>query len=184
MNIHFDKAKTQYQQVVTHYKEEISALRTGRASSALVDGIIVEAYGSKMPLNQVANISIPEAKMIIITPWDKTVIKDIEKAIQLAAIGINPVNEGTSIRLVMPQMTEENRKELVKLLKQKTEKAKQSARNVREEARNTVAEDEKTKTITQDDKFRYHKEIDELNTKISDDIKKIMEDKEKEIMTI
>ncbi|MBI3627044.1 ribosome recycling factor [Candidatus Uhrbacteria bacterium] len=170
MNLYLEKAKEKFQASLKHLKDDIATLRTGRASAALVDNVLVEAYGNKMPINQLASISIPEPKMLIITPWDKAVIKEIEKGIIAAGIGINPVNEGASIRLVMPQMTEENRKELVKLLKQKSEKAKQTIRNVREEVRNEITEAEKNKELTQDDKFRYHKELDDHVQKVNDDV--------------
>ena len=145
MNIYLEKAKEGFNSAIKHLKEDIAQLRTGRASAALVENIVIDAYDSKMPLNQMASITIPEPKMILIQPWDKSLAREIEKGIHNANIGLNPVNEGAAIRLVMPPMTEENRKELVKILKQKSEKSKQTIRNVREEARNLVADDVKTK---------------------------------------
>lgn len=184
MNTYLDKAKARFQQSVTHFREDIAALRTGRASAALVENVLIDAYGSRMPINQLASVSVPESKCLLIQPWDKAVIKDIEKGILGAGIGLNPVNEGNALRLMMPPMTEENRRELAKLLRQKLEKAKQSVRSVREDLKNAIADDEKEKKITQDDKFRYQKELDDLTQEINDDLKNISDDKEKEIMSI
>ncbi len=184
MNQFLDKHRPEYQNAVSHYKQDIASLKTGRASPSMVENIQVEAYGSRMPIQQLASITVPEPKMIVIQPWDKSVLKDIERGISAAKVGMNPVNEGAVIRIVVPPLTEENRKELVKLLKQKTETAKQQARNIRDEIRKEIAEAEKAKTVSEDEKFRYFKEVDEQTKKTTDELEKISSDKSVEIMSI
>lgn len=184
MNPYLDEEKNKFEKAIDHVKQNISALRTGRATPALVENIVVEAYGSKMPLQQLASITAPEPKMILIQPWDKTVIKDVEKAIVAANIGLNPVNEGTALRIKLPPLTEENRKELVKLLKQKIEEGKQSVRHIRDEIREEIIKAEKEKKMSEDEKFRAQRELDEFSQKVNEQITKIFEEKEKEIMTI
>ncbi|MHB8871266.1 MAG: ribosome recycling factor [Candidatus Doudnabacteria bacterium] len=176
-NEKFDKA-------IDHFKQELGGLRTGRANPALVDNVMVDSYGSKMPLAHVASISIPDAKTIAIQPWDKSNIGPIEKAIQVANIGLNPVNDGILIRLSIPSMTEERRKEMVKLLGQISEKAKIAIRNVREEILKEYKKQQEEENLTEDDLAGMKKDLQEVVDKYNEQVKEITASKEKEIMTI
>lgn len=173
----FDKA-------IEHFKVELSQLRTGRASAALVENIMVDSYGSKMPITHIASVSVPDARTIAIQPWDKSNIGPIEKAIQVANIGLNPVNEGNLIRLNIPQMTEERRKDLVKVLGQMIEQARIAIRNVREEIIKDFKKQEDDGTMTQDELTGQKKDLQEIVDKYNEQIKEIGAAKEKEIMTI
>ena len=132
-------------------KHEFASIRTGRASVALLDKVMVDYYGSPSPINQVANISVPEPRMIVIAPWDKTMIGAIEKAILQSDLGLNPGNDGAQIRLTIPQLTEERRKEIVKVVHKKAEDAKVAVRNIRRDVNDALKKEEKAKTITEDD---------------------------------
>jgi len=173
----FDKA-------IEHFKSEISSLRTGRATPALVEDIPVEAYDSKMDVKGIASINVPDPKTIIIEPWDKSLLKNLEKAINEADVGISPVVDGTIIRLNMPPMTEENRKEMVKILKQKAEQARVSIRGIREKIRDKIIKAEEAKEISEDERFRLQEDLDKKVNEVNKEIEKIAEEKEKEIMTI
>lgn len=174
----------EFQKAIDHFKSEIGALRTGRATPALVEDIPVEAYDQKMELKGLASISAPDPKTIVIDPWDKNVIKFIEKAITESEIGISPVVDGTVIRLNMPPMTEENRLDMVKILKQKAEQAHIAVRGVREKIRESVIKSEENKEISEDERFRLLEELDKQVGEINKQVDKISEEKEKEIMTI
>jgi ribosome recycling factor len=184
MNNFLEERKEDFEKAIEHLRGGLASLRTGRAHPSLVENILVEAYGVKTPIRGLANITIPDAKTLAIEPWDKSVIKDMEKAIQMANIGINPVNEGTKIRLSMPQMTEENRKEMIKILGQKLEQARISLRNVREAVKDEIGRAEKEKQISEDDKFRFQEELDEFVKEKNDEVKAIGDKKEQELMTI
>jgi len=179
-----DEHKTEFQSVVDHFQKDLSSLRTGRASAALVEGIRVESYGQMMDLKSMANISTPDAKTVQIEPWDKSVVKDIEKAIVESSLGMAPNVAGTVIRLVMPPMTEENRKNMAKVLHQKEEQAKISVRNVREKIKTAIQNDEKEKVISQDDKKRQLEQLDKVVAEWNGKIEAITADKEQEILTV
>jgi ribosome recycling factor len=176
--------KPNFAKVLEHLKTELSSLRTGRAHPSIVENIIVEAYGVKTPIRGLANIIISDPRTLVVEPWDKSVIKDMEKAIQMANIGINPVNEGTKIRLSMPQMTEENRKEMIKIMGQKLEQSRISLRSVRETVKDEIAKAEKDKKIAEDEKFRATEELEKFVKEQNDEIKAIGDKKEQELMTI
>lgn len=176
-NEKFDKA-------IERFKQEIAALRTGRASAGLIENVMVESYGAKMPIAHMASISIPDARTIAIQPWDKSNMGPIEKAIQAANIGLNPVNDGVLIRLSLPPMTEERRKEMVKTLGQMAEQAKIAIRNVREEVIKDLKKQQEDGQITTDDLEGQKKDLQEVVDKYNAQIKEIMEAKEKEVMTI
>jgi len=169
---------------VEHFKQDISTLKTGRANPAVLDSIRVSSYGTMSPINQVASISVPDARCILIQPWDKGVLKDIEKAIQESDLGINPVNEGDKIRITIPQMTEESRKDIVKILNQKAEQAKIAVRIVRDKVKEEILEAEKNKDFGEDEKYSLMEGLDKKTTEFNDQIKAITETKEKEIMSI
>lgn len=177
-------SKPQFQKAVDHLKEELGALRTGRAHPALVEKVMVDAYGTMTPLKGVGSVTIPDAKTIAIEPWDANLVKNVEKALSDAQLGMNPTVQGKVIRLVMPPMTEERRKELVKIVKEKAEEARKSVRSVREKVREKVGEMEKSKQLTEDDRFKAQDELDKMTKEFSSLIEKTIEEKEKEIMTV
>ncbi|MEK7167853.1 MAG: ribosome recycling factor [Patescibacteria group bacterium] len=173
-----------FNKALDHFKADIATLKTGRANATILDGVVVEAYGARTLLNQVGSISVPEARSIVVQPWDKSILKDVEKAIQESGLGLNPVNEGDKIRIVIPQMTEESRKEIVKILHQKIETARIALRAIRDEVRDEIQEAEKNKKFGEDEKFRQMEDLDKKTSGFNDQIKEIGEAKEKEIMTV
>ena len=182
---HLDSSQSEFQQVIDHFQKELQGLRTGRASVSLVEGISVEAYGGqKMELKAVASITTPDAKTVQIEPWDKSIVKEIEKALVDASLGMQPNVAGTVIRMVMPPMTEESRKSLAKVLHQKEEQAKIGVRNVREKVKTAITNDEKNKVISEDEKRRELEKLDKVVGEWNAKIQKITDDKEKEIMTV
>ena len=179
-----DSYSQKFEESVSFFQRDISAIRTGRATPALVEQILVESYGSKMPLIGLASISTPDAKTISIQPWDKSILKDIEKAIAGANLNIQPVVEGGVVRLSMPPLTEENRKKLVKVLSQKAESARVSVRQLRDKIRQELAKEEGAGSIGEDEKFKMQKQLNEAIKKYTDRINEICALKEKEIMTV
>lgn len=166
------------------YRRELTRIRTGRASLNLLDGIRVEAYGSAMPLNQVATLTIPESRMIVIQPWDSQQLSTIEKAIHASDIGLNPNNDGKVIRLVIPQLTEERRKELVKQVKKISEEYRVAIRNSRREALDTLKKLKNDKQLPEDDFFRLQDEAQKETDRLIQQIDSIMAEKEKEMMAV
>jgi ribosome recycling factor len=179
-----DQHKPELDKAIEFLKGELNSLRTGRANVSILEKVMVEAYGSKMPIVQVGSIAVPEARSITIEPWDKSILKDLERSLREANLGLGIVNEGTLIRLTVPLMTEENRKELVKILSQRLEQSKQSVRKIRDRIRETIISEEKEKKISEDEKFKALKKLDETIGEYNDKIKKMGEEKEKEIMTV
>jgi ribosome recycling factor len=173
-----------FDKVVEHFQHGLSVLRTGRASGALVEGVLVDSYGSKMPISHIASISTPDSKTIAIQPWDKSNIGPIEKAIQSSNIGLNPVNDGNLIRLSVPPMTEERRKEMVKVVGQITEAARIGIRNVREEILKDLKRQEDNKEVTEDEVESQKNKLQDIVDSYNQKIKEISAAKEKEIMTI
>ncbi len=169
---------------IAHLEQELKSLRTGRATAALVEHIIVDAYGTPTPLQHLATISVSDARTIVIAPWDKTVLKEIEKAIVQAQMGINPVNDGVVIRVIMPVMTEENRKSLVKTMGQKLEQARIGVRSVRDEIKEEILREEKEKMITEDDRYELLKKLDDVTKEYTERMNAMGQAKEEEIMTI
>lgn len=180
----FTELDSRFQKTIEHFSEELKSVRTGRANPSLVTNIMVMAYGSPLPIPQLANISVPEAKMLVIEPWDKSLLKEIEKAITQSNLGINPLNDGTSVRLIMPQMTEENRKNLIKILGHKSEQAKIAIRSVRDSIREEITQQERNKEITQDDRYALFEEVDKMTKEFTARIEELTTKKEEEIMTI
>ncbi|PHR23484.1 MAG: ribosome recycling factor [Desulfotalea sp.] len=169
---------------VDAFRVELSKVRTGRASISILDGINVDAYGSAMPLNQVGTVTIPESRMIVIQPWDPQMLPAIEKAILKSDIGLNPVNDGKNIRLNIPMLTEERRKELVKMVKKIAEEFRVAIRNVRRDAIETLKKQKKDKEISEDDLFKYQ---DEAQAETDTHVKMIDKStalKEKEVMEV
>ena len=184
MNQYIEEKNEEFVKAIDFFKKDIASLRTGRANPAILEGVQVESYGAKSPINSLANISIGDGSSIVIAPWDKNIIKEIEKAITEADLGVGIVNEGDKIRLTVPQMTEENRKDLVKKLNEKQEKTRVTIRQVREDIKAAIESAEEANELTQDDKFRYIKELDEEVNRINNELKDIKEKKEGEILTI
>ena len=162
--------------------DELATIRAGRANPHVLDRITVDYYGTPTPIQQVGNVSVPEARLIQIQPWDKSMLKEIEKAINLSELGINPVNDGTVIRLVFPELTEERRKELTKDVKKKGEAAK--IRNIRRDAMDLAKKLEKSSEMTEDDLARATKDIQELTDHMCEKIDSSVEAKNKELMTV
>ena len=163
-------------------KHDLVGLRTGRASTALLDHITVEVYGSQMPLNQVATVSVPEPRLLTVQVWDKSSVHPIEKAIQSAGLGLNPITDGQLIRLPIPDLTEERRKELAKLVGQYAEKARIAARNVRRDGMDHLKNDEKKHEISEDERKRLEGEVQKITDQTIADIDAAAEAKEKEIL--
>lgn len=184
MNSYIQAKQDEFSKVMDFFKKDISSLRTGRANPNVLDAVQVEAYGTKQPLNAVGSITVPDGRSIVIAPWDKGVIKEIEKALVEANLGFGVVNEGERVRLTIPAMTEENRKDIVKKLNEKMEDSRVRIRQVREEVKNAIEEAEENKEVNEDDKFRFIKELDEIVSKYNSELKEIRDKKEAEIMTI
>ncbi|MEK7665923.1 MAG: ribosome recycling factor [Patescibacteria group bacterium] len=176
--------KSEFQKILEHLGQELSTVRTGRASPALVEGIQVNVYATMMELKSIASISVPDARTLQIQPWDKANLQPIEHAIATANLGINPVNDGTVIRLVMPQLTEETRKQMVKMMKEKLEVARVAIRKMRERVRDEIVASEKAREIAEDERFARQEELDKIVKEFDGDISASGEKKEKEIMTV
>jgi ribosome recycling factor len=184
LNEIYKTAQEKMHKAVEAVDHEFSSLRTGRASIALVDGVHVDAYGSSMPLKQIAQIATPDARSIVITPYDKGQMHAIEKAILAANIGLTPNNDGKVIRLMIPPLTEERRKDLVKLAKKMAEEGRVAVRNVRRHANDEIKTTEKHHEITEDDRERASHKVQELTDKFIKEIEELLDRKEKEIMEV
>jgi ribosome recycling factor len=169
---------------VANLKEGFGALRTGRASPSLFDRIRVDYYGEKSPLNQVANISVPEARLIVIQPWDKALIGEIEKAIRSSELSLNPSNDGKVIRISIPPLTEERRKELVKLAKNQAEQSRVAIRNIRRDGNDELKKLLKDTSITEDDEKKGAEDLQKLTDSYISHVNQVLEEKEKEIMEV
>ena len=165
-------------------QNEYASIRAGRANPHVLDKLKVDYYGSPTPIQQVGNISVPEARMIVIQPWEKSLLKAIEKAILTSDLGINPTNDGSVIRLVFPELTEERRKELAKDVKKKGEATKVAIRNIRRDANDAFKKMEKADEISEDDLKEAEEKIQKLTDKMVAEVDKAVENKTKEIMTV
>lgn len=169
---------------IDNLKERFSEVRAGRANPAILNKVKIDYYGTPTPINQVAGISVPEARMIVIQPWDASILKDIEKAINAAEIGINPNNDGKVIRLNFPELTEERRKELVKEIKKMAEEAKVAVRNSRRDGIDMAKKSQKDGEMTEDELKQAENKVQELTDKAIAEIDKVLENKESEILSI
>jgi ribosome recycling factor len=169
---------------INFLKEELATIRAGKANPKLVDKIQVSYYGTMTPLNQIANISVPEPRAILIQPWDASALKDIEKAILTSDLGINPNNDGKLIRLTIPILTEERRKELLKVVKKEIENSKIAVRNIRRETNEEIKKLEKQSEITKDDLKRAEEEMQKLTDRYISTIDDVYKEKEKEILEV
>ena len=184
MHALLSQKKEDYQSALDHLSRDLGSLRTGRATPALVENVPVKAYGSTMELKGVASISTQDAKTLIVDPWDKSLLQAIEKGIRDANIGISPAIDGTILRIVLPTMTEENRKQLVKIMKEKIEDTRIRIRGVRESVREEIIRMGKEKEISEDEKFKMLDEIDKMTKEFTGLAEEMGEKKETEIMTV
>ena len=184
MSVDFKEFGRKMEKTLEHLDEEFAAVRAGRANPKVLDRITVEYYGSETPLNGVATISSPDARTLVISPWDTKLLKDIQKAIQISDLGINPQNDGRVIRLVFPQLTEDRRKELVKQVKKYAEEAKVAMRNIRRDGMDYVKKLKKNSEITEDDQKKAEKDLQELLDKYTKKADEALAVKEKELMAL
>ncbi|SUB76121.1 ribosome recycling factor [Peptoniphilus indolicus] len=169
---------------ISVYKEDLQSIRAGRANPTLLDKIAIDYYGQTTPLNQIAGISAPEPRLLAIQPWDANTIPEIEKAILKSDLGITPSNDGKIVRLVIPQLTEERRKDLIKVVKKNSENAKVALRNIRRDSMEEIKKLEKSNEITEDDRKRAEDEIQKITDKYIEEVDKITKDKESELLEI
>lgn len=174
----------QFEKNLEHLKNDINSLRTGRVSPSLVEKILVESYGTKTELIQLASIMSPEPQTIVIKPWDRSILKDIERAITSSDVRVNPIVDGDLVRLNFPSLTEENRKELVKVLHKKLEDGRVTVKMTREKIKDEILGAEREKLINEDEKFQALEDLDSTTKEYNEKIKQFGEAKEKEIMTI
>ena len=184
MAVDFKDFERRMNKALEHLDEEFGAVRAGRANPKVLDRITVEYYGSETPLNGVATISSPDARTLVIQPWDTKLLKEIQKAIQLSDLGINPQNDGRVIRLVFPQLTEDRRKDLVKQVKKYSEEAKVAMRNIRRDGMDYVKKLKKASEITEDDQKKAEKDLQDLLDKMIKKVDASLAAKEKELMSI
>ena len=176
------QCKQKMEKSIKHLQEEYKGIRSGRANPALLEGIKVEAYGQKMPLNQMASIAVPEPRTLVVDVWDISSVDAVEKAIQKSELSLNPSRDGKFLRINIPPLTEERRKEFVKLAKNKAEDAKISVRNIRRDGNEEIKSLEKKSDISEDEAKKANNDIQKLTDKTIEDISKIVSAKEKEIM--
>ncbi len=179
-----DDARTKMQSAVAHLKDEFGTVRTGRASPALVERIKVEYYGSESTLQQLAGFSVPEPRVLVVSPYDKSAIKAIEKALQTSDLGVNPSNDGAVIRLTFPELTADRRKEMVKVVKAKAEDGRVAVRNVRRHARQELEHMEKDGEISRDELDRVEKDLEKLTHDVVAEIDTLLAHKEKELLEV
>lgn len=180
----YNQSEEKMSKTVSVLKKELTSLKAGRANPSILDKIVVQYYGTPTPLNQLAGIAAPEPRMLTIQPWDPKALKDIEKEILKSDLGLNPSNDGKIIRLVIPELTEETRKNLVKVVKKQGEEAKIAARSIRREANEKIKAYKKEGTVTEDEEQGAEDDIQELTDKTISDIDRIVANKEKEIMEV
>jgi len=169
---------------IVHLQEEFSTVRTGRATPALVDKLRVDYYGSEVPLQQLAGFSVPEPRVLVVSPYDKSAIKAIEKAIQSSDLGINPSNDGQVIRLTFPMLTEERRKELVKIVKHRAEESRVAVRNVRRQTRHELEAVQKDGELSEDELERIEKELEKITHDVIAEIDQMLHHKEQELLEV
>lgn len=180
----YKDAEERMEKAVAALKRDLSTLRAGRATPSLLDKIAVDYYGSTMPINQLANISVPEPRLLVIQPWDKKAVAEIERAIMKSDLGLTPSSDGAIIRLAIPQLTEERRKELVKVSKKKAEDGRVAVRNIRRDANDELKRMEKGGELTEDEMHKAQDDIQKLTDKYIEEVEKVLGAKEKEIMEV
>ena len=179
-----EQARQQMEAAVEAMRRDFASVRTGKATPSLLDTVRVDAYGSKVPINQVATVNTPEPRMIVIQPWDKNVIPDIEKGIQTADLGLNPSNDGNLIRVPIPPLSQERRQDMVRLLHKMAEEGRVSVRHARQEANREIKEREQEHEISEDESRRQQDEVQKLTDQFVERIEQMMKTKEAEIMEV
>jgi ribosome recycling factor len=179
-----DECADKMQKAIAHLQQEFAAVRTGRASPGLVEKLRVEAYGSEVPLQQIAGFGVPEPRVLTISPYDKTTLKAIEKAIQQSDLGVNPSNDGQIIRLVFPELTEERRKDFVKVVRNRAEEGRVAVRNARRHARHELEQLQKDGEISEDDLDRTEKDLEKRTHEVVAEIDELLKHKEAELLTV
>jgi len=176
--------ESRMKKTIAALKDELSRIRTGRANASLLDHVRISYYGSDVPINQVANLSVPEPRTIVIAPWEKTMLQQVEKAIMTSDLGLTPSNDGEVIRLTLPELTEDRRKEFVRQVKQIGEKARVSVRNVRRDANDDVKKQVKEDGLSEDESKRSQEKIQHLTDQYIAEIEQVLERKEQDILTV
>ena len=184
VDIIFDEMNEKIDKTMQNYITELRSIRAGRANPHILDKVVVDYYGTPTPINNMANVSVPEARLLVISPWDKSQLKAIERAILAANIGINPNNDGHVIRLVFPELTEERRRSTVKEAKTLVEESKIVMRNARRDAIDDLKKIQKASTITEDDLKNYTEDVDKILSKNTDEVDKLFKETEQEILSI
>lgn len=179
-----NQCEQRMQKTIEALKKDFSSIRTGKANPAVLNGVSVEYYGSPMPINQIASVSAPEPQLIVIKPYDKSILKAIEKAVQTADLGFNPQNDGDLIRILVPSLTEQTRKDLVKQAKKIAEENKVAIRNIRRDAMDQLKKLEKDSVISEDELKRRSDEVQKVTDKYIENVDKVASEKEKDIMSI
>ncbi|RFC62420.1 ribosome recycling factor [Fulvimarina endophytica] len=180
----FDDLKRRMDGAIQSFKSDLAGLRTGRASPNLLDPVMVDAYGSSMPINQVANVSVPEPRMVSVTVWDKQMVGKVERAIRESNLGLNPITDGTTLRIPLPELNEQRRKELVKVAQQYAESAKVAVRHVRRDGMETLKKMEKDGDIGQDDSRQMSDRVQKMTDETVSDVDRTLAAKEQEIMQV
>lgn len=178
------RTKDKMEKAIQAYTRELASIRAGRANASLLDKISVDYYGVPTPINQLASISVPEARMLVVQPYDKSIVGDVEKAIQKSDLGINPTSDGTVIRIVIPPLTEERRKDLVKVVKKEAEEAKIAVRNIRRDANEELKKLEKNGELTEDEMRRWSDQVQKLTDDFILKIDQLTKEKEKDILEV
>jgi len=184
VDTHLKEAEDKMHKAVQVTREELAVIRTGRASPKIVEGIDVEYYGSRVPLNQIAGISVPEARMLVITPYDRNAVSAIEKAILASDLGINPSSDGTIIRLTFPPLTQDRRKDLIKVVRERAEEGKVAIRNIRRHVKDDMEHVEKDGQISEDDLRRLEKELQRITDRFTSEIDDVVAAKEQELLEV
>lgn len=180
----YNDVQERMEKAVTALKRDLSTLRAGRATPSLLDKITVDYYGTPTPINQLANVSVPEPRLLVIQPWDKKAVADVERAIMKSDLGLTPNSDGNVIRLAIPQLTEERRKDLVKISKKKAEEGRVAIRNIRRDANEDLKKKEKSSEITEDELHKSQDEIQKMTDRFIEEVEKVLNVKEKEIMEV
>jgi len=180
----YDDLKRRMDGAIAAFKQDLASLRTGRASSNLLDAIQVQAYGTTMPINQVANVSVPEPRMISVSVWDKAMVSSVDRAIREANLGFNPIVDGTNLRIPLPELNEQRRKELVKISHSYAENARVAVRHVRRDGMETLKKAEKDGDISEDDQRKQSDQVQKLTDEMIGTIDSLLSDKETEIMQV
>jgi ribosome recycling factor len=180
----FDECRDKMRKAVTHLQEEFGGIRTGRATPGLVEKLKVDAYGAEVTLQQLAGITVPEPRVLVISPYDKGSVKAIEKAIQTSDLGINPSNDGQVVRLVFPALTEERRRDLVKVVRNRAEEGRVAVRNIRRQARHDLEALEKDGDLSKNDLDRAEKELEKITHSTVEEIDQMLEHKERELLEV